>query len=130
MRGSKNSQSKTKNGASRTFVVCNENAVIGYYCIAVGAVSRTESSGKVRGNMPERVPVMILGRLAVDLEWQGRQIGVGLLKDANLPTLAVSEQAGILRNIGSHPLFGGKAVLVRQRFHESPVIDRSHRLRQ
>ena len=46
---------------------------------------------------------MILGRLAVDLAWQGKGVGRGLLKDAILRTLAVSRQAGI-RAIVVHAL--------------------------
>jgi GNAT superfamily N-acetyltransferase len=38
---------------------------------------------------------MVLGRLAVDEKFQGRRIGVGLLRDAVLRTLQASEIAGI-----------------------------------
>jgi len=43
-------------GASRTFVVCEYNSVIGYYSLAVGAIAREETSGKVRRNMPDPIP--------------------------------------------------------------------------
>lgn len=112
-----------KNGASRTFVVCNSNVVIGYYSLAVGAVAREEASGKVRRNMPEPIPVMILGRLAVDRHWQGKKIGVGMLKDAILRTLVVAEQAGI-RAMLVHALSeAAKQFYLQCGFHESPVND-------
>jgi GNAT superfamily N-acetyltransferase len=112
-----------KNGASRTFVVCNGNVVIGYYSLAVGAITREEASGKVRRNMPEPVPVMILGRLAVDRQWQGKQIGSGMLKDAILRTLVVAEQAGI-RALLVHALSEeAKRFYLQCGFHESPVND-------
>ena len=82
-------------GASRTFVVCENNTVIGYYSLAAGAIAREDTVGKVRRNMPDPIPVMVLGRLAVDAKWQGKQIGTGLLKDAILRTIIVAEQAGI-----------------------------------
>ncbi len=83
-------------GASRTFVVCDEHgAVAGYYALATGSVERQQAPGNVRRNMPEPIPVMALGRLAVDLNFQQQGIGKGLLKDAVMRTLQVSTQAGI-----------------------------------
>lgn len=112
-----------QNGASRTFVVCNDNTVIGYYSLAVGAVTRDQASGKVRRNMPEPIPVMILGRLAVDQQWQGKRIGTGMLKDAILRTLAVAEQAGI-RAMLVHALSNkAKRFYLGCGFHESPISD-------
>lgn len=112
-----------KGGASRTFFACNNNTVIGYYSLAVGAVIREEASGKVRRNMPEPVPVMILGRLAVDQQWQGKQIGTGMLRDAILRTLTVAEQAGI-RALVVHALSdSAKHFYLRCGFHESPLDD-------
>ncbi len=71
------------------------NVVIGYYSLAVGAVARDEASDNVRRNMPEPIPVMILGRLAEDSQSKGNKIGAGMLKDAILRTVIVAEQAGI-----------------------------------
>ena len=83
-------------GASRTFVVVGEgNRVLGYYALAVGAVAHTGATGAVRRNMPDPVPVMVLGRLAVDLSCQGKRLGTAILKDAVLRTIAVSENAGV-----------------------------------
>jgi GNAT superfamily N-acetyltransferase len=82
-------------GASRTYVVCAGMRVLGYYTLAVGAVAHAEAPGRVRRNMPDPVPVMVLGRLAVDKEFQGRHIGGGLLRDAVLRTVQAAEIAGI-----------------------------------
>lgn len=86
-------------GASRTFVVCSKegehNQVVGYYVLATGSVMHKEAPSKVRRNMPDPVPVMVLGRLAVDINNQSTGIGRGLLRDAILRTLGVSKQAGI-----------------------------------
>lgn len=110
-------------GASRTFVVCEDNTVIGYYSLAVGAIAREETSGKVRRNMPDPIPVMVLGRLAVDANWQGKQIGIGMLKDAIQRTLIVAEQAGI-RALLVHALSDkAKSFYQRSGFHESPTND-------
>ena len=108
-------------GASRTFVVCDEaDAVVGYYCLSAGAVARDDSPGAVRRNMPEPVPVMVLGRLAVDRRWQMRQVGKGLLKDAVQRTLAVSRQVGI-RTLLVHAISpAAKAFYLRHGLRESP----------
>lgn len=83
-------------GASRTFVVVNhEQQVRGYYALAAGAVALQSATGSVRRNMPDPIPVMVLGRLAVDQRAQGIHLGAALLRDAIQRTLAVSEQAGI-----------------------------------
>ena len=82
-------------GASRTFVVCKNNQVMGYYVLATGSVMHKEAPSKIRRNMPEPIPVMVLGRLAVDKNKQSSGIGRGLLRDAFLRTLGVSQQAGI-----------------------------------
>ncbi len=82
-------------GASRTFVVCRDNHVMGYYVLATGSVMHKEASSKIRRNMPEPIPIMVLGRLAVDKNMQSSGIGRCLLRDAILRTLGVSKQAGI-----------------------------------
>jgi GNAT superfamily N-acetyltransferase len=82
-------------GASRTYVVCAGRQVAGYYALAVGAVAQSEAPGRVRRNMPDPVPVMIIGRLAVHKDFQGRKIGPGLLRDAVLRTLQAAEIAGV-----------------------------------
>ncbi len=82
-------------GASRTFVACSNNDIVGYYALAAGSIARQQDQGKIKREMPNLIPVMILGRLAVDRQWQLSGIGKGLLKDALLRTLTVSNQAGI-----------------------------------
>lgn len=82
-------------GASRTFVVCDESTVVGYYCLAAGAVARAEAPKPLQRNMPDPVPVIVLGRLAVDRRYQGRGIGSALLRDAVLRTLQAAGIIGI-----------------------------------
>jgi GNAT superfamily N-acetyltransferase len=108
-------------GASRTYVVCAGTRVAGYYSLAVGAVSHAGSPGRVRRNMPDPVPVMILGRLAVDISFQGQGIGVGLLRDAVLRTVSAADIAGI-RAILVHAISdAAKGFYERCGFVASPV---------
>ncbi len=84
-----------ESGASRTYLVCAGKQVAGYYALAVGAVAHADAPSRVRRNMPDPVPVMVIGRLAVHQKVQGRGIGPSLLRDAVLRTLQASEIAGI-----------------------------------
>jgi GNAT superfamily N-acetyltransferase len=84
-----------ESGASRTYVVCIEKRVVGYYALAVGAIAHADAPGRVRRNMPDPVPVMVIGRLASDQSVQGQGIGPALLRDAILRTLQAAEIAGI-----------------------------------
>lgn len=84
-----------ESGASRTYVICAGRQVVGYYALAAGAVAHADAPGRVRRNMPDPIPVMIIGRLAMDVQFQGRGIGPALLRDAILRTLQAAEIAGI-----------------------------------
>jgi GNAT superfamily N-acetyltransferase len=81
-------------GASRTFVVCSEARVVGYYCLSAGSVLHESVPGSLKRNMPEPIPVILVGRLAVHSRWQGNGIGSGLLKDAVLRAVNVSKEIG------------------------------------
>lgn len=82
--------------ASRTFVVTNrEGQVMGYCALSTSAVAHADATGGVRRNMPDPIPVLVLGRLAVDHRAQGMKLGASLLKDAVNRSMAVSENAGV-----------------------------------
>lgn len=108
-------------GASRTFVICQDSQVIAYYTLATGSIEHRNAPGKIRRNMPNPIPVIVLGRLAVDQRWQQAGLGRGLLKDALLRTLSVSNQAGI-RALLVHTLSEeAKHFYTRSGFIESPL---------
>lgn len=83
------------NGSSRTYVVCEGQTVIAYYCLAVGAVGQGEVSRAMRQNRPDPIPVLVLGRLAIHKDHQQQGIGTALLRDAILRALQAAEIAGI-----------------------------------
>lgn len=108
-------------GASRTYVLCAGTRVVGYYCLAAGSLIAANAPGKVRRNMPDPIPVMILGRLAVDQEWKGQGLGRGLLRDATLRVLSAADVAGV-RAILIHALSeDAKQFYERCGFVESPT---------
>ncbi|NTV94409.1 MAG: GNAT family N-acetyltransferase [Thiobacillus sp.] len=82
-------------GASRTYVVAEADRVVGYYCLASGALALSETPAGIKRNMPDPVPMAILGRLAIDRSWQGRGLGAALLQDAVHRTVAASAILGI-----------------------------------
>jgi GNAT superfamily N-acetyltransferase len=86
---------KNQNEHSTTRVVCIKNEVIAYYSLVFGSVNREEMPRKIRTNAPERISIMILGRLAVDKNWQGKGLAKHLLKEAMLKTLEASEIAAL-----------------------------------
>ncbi|QNE07757.1 GNAT family N-acetyltransferase [Croceicoccus marinus] len=83
--------------ASRTYVVADFTMrVCAYYTLALGSVIRAEVPRKHRQNLPNPVPVMVLGRLAVDSRHGGRGLGPAMLREAMQRTLLVERQAGAL----------------------------------
>ncbi|WP_339056729.1 GNAT family N-acetyltransferase [Candidatus Regiella endosymbiont of Tuberolachnus salignus] len=82
-------------GASRTFVICENNRVAGYYALATGSVERWVVQNSIARNMPDPIPVIVLGRLAIDRQYQRRRLGAALLKDAMLRTLSVAQSVGV-----------------------------------
>ena len=90
-------------GSAKTFVVADDDQVVGYFSLTVGQVDILDAPDRIRKGMGQYpLPVVILARLAVSLDSQGRGIGFGLLQDAIRRTLLISEQAGI-RAMLTHP---------------------------
>ena len=83
-------------GASRTFVVVdNTNRVYGYYDLAAGTVAHQLTPGTIKRNMPNPIPVLVLGRLAVDKQAQGNKLGAALLQDAVQRAVGVASHVGV-----------------------------------
>ena len=91
-------------GSAKTFVISDDNIVIGYFSLTVGQVETYEAPEIIRQGMGQyQIPVVILARLAVSINHQGLGIGVGMLQDAIRRTLMISEQVGI-RALLTHPI--------------------------
>lgn len=91
-------------GSARTFVVSDDDKVVGYYSLAVGQVDTLEAPERIRKGMGQYpIPVVILARLAVSNSYQGRGIGRGLLQDAIRRTLVIADQVGV-RALLAHPI--------------------------
>jgi len=95
-------------GSARTFVVIGgtaaERRVIGYYSLTVGQVDTVHVPERIRKGMGQYpIPIVLLARLAVDLQHHRQGIGAGMLKDAISRAITISEQAGV-RALMTHPL--------------------------
>lgn len=83
------------NGSSRTYVVCEGDKVIAYYCLAAGAIGHAEAPSTVKRNRPDPVPVLVLGRLAIHKDHQQKGIGTALLNDAIRRAIQAADIAGV-----------------------------------
>jgi GNAT superfamily N-acetyltransferase len=95
-------------GSAKTFVVVDgkidSELVAGYFSLTVGQVDTLDAPERVKKGMGHYpIPVVLLARLAVDMRYQGKGVGRGLLQEAIRRTLLIAEQAGI-RALMTHPI--------------------------
>jgi GNAT superfamily N-acetyltransferase len=110
-------------GGSRTYVVCLApgDRVVAYYCLAAGAVAHAGASGRVRRNMPDPIPAMVIGRLAVDRKYQGQGLGRAMLRDAILRTIQAASIAGIRVVLVHATSANARQFYERSGFRSSPI---------
>jgi GNAT superfamily N-acetyltransferase len=88
--------------------------VVGYYGLAAGFILPSAATGRVKRNMPNPVPAVLLGRLAIDRRWQGRGIGSDLLRD------------GVLRVLAAGTVIGVRAILVHAISEQARAFFEAH----
>jgi predicted N-acetyltransferase YhbS len=93
---------KNESRFSRTYVVCEGDHVVGYFCVSAGAVERAAAPGKVRRNAPDTIPVSVVGRLAVSRSHAGRGLGADLLSDALRRIALASQSIGRYVGVSEH----------------------------
>jgi len=82
-------------GASRCFVLCNGSDIAGYYCLSAGGIAHEGAPKSMRRNMPDPLPVLLLGRLAIDRRYHNQGLGSALLRDALIRAVTVASNAGV-----------------------------------
>jgi GNAT superfamily N-acetyltransferase len=87
-------------GVSRTSVIAQEQRVLAYSSLAAGSIVLADVPGALRRNMPNPLPVVVLGRLAVDRRQQGQGLGRALVAHA------------IGQSLQAQRLIGARALLV------------------
>jgi len=111
-------------GSAKTFVVLEGATLAGYFSLTVGQIDSVEAPDRIRQGMGRYpIPVVILARMAVAVQYQGLGIGKGMLQDAIRRTLLISEQAGI-RALLTHPIDAKAAKFYLQfGFLKSPILE-------
>jgi predicted N-acetyltransferase YhbS len=110
-----------RSGASRTFVVCEKSRVVAYYALASSSVMVDAAPGRFRRNMPDPIPVVVLGRLAVDRSQQDKGLGRALVRDAGRRVIQAADAIGV-RGLLVHALTDdAKAFYERLGFDPSPL---------
>jgi ribosomal protein S18 acetylase RimI-like enzyme len=94
--------SQAKQDVKRKLSACfiladDDNNVKGYYTLSSAVISRDLLPEDIRKRLPPAyndLPTTLLGRLAVDSNYQGQKLGEFLLMDALKRSLAVSQKVG------------------------------------
>lgn len=93
--------------SARTYVICATEIrfrVVGYHAISAAMEQRIAlPSARLRRSMPQQVPLLLIGRLAIDAKWQGQGVGTALLADALRRCLAASDIIGA-RGVVAHAI--------------------------
>jgi len=84
-----------REGSSRTWVVAHGTRVVAFYASSTAVLARAEATKRASRNQPNPLPAILLGRLAVDREYQGRGLAAALLKHFLLKALEVAEMTGV-----------------------------------
>ena len=108
-------------GASRCFVVCQGAKVVGYYSLAAGAIGHDLAPKAMRRNMPNPLPVLLLGRLAIDKRHHNQGLGSALLRDAMCRAVGVAGNAGVFAILLHAISDQAKQFYLSRGFHESPL---------
>ncbi len=111
-----------RTGASRTYVSGDDHRVVAYYALASSAVAIEATPGRFRRNMPDPIPVVVLGRLAVDTLWQAKGIGRALIRDAGLRVIQAATTIGI-RGLLVHAITDQAKVFYEKLGFEPSLLD-------
>jgi len=84
-----------REGSSRTWVVTNQGSVVAFYASSTAVLTRIEATKRAARNQPDPLPAVLIGRLAVDREHQGRGLAAALLKNFLLKALEVAQITGV-----------------------------------
>ncbi len=86
-----------------TYLLLDDNQddrIAGYYCLSAGSVRKDQALPSLARRAPDPIPVVRMGRFAIDSDYQGLGWGAELLREALLSAVSGAE------------LIGGRALLV------------------
>jgi GNAT superfamily N-acetyltransferase len=83
-------------GGAQTYAAVLGDQVVGYYSLSTASVEYDAATERMtKGLARHPVPVILIGRLAVDRAWQGKGLGAALLLDAFHRVLSAADIVGI-----------------------------------
>lgn len=111
--------------SSQTYVAVRDGEVLGFYTFVAGEVQHADAPERVvKGMRRHPIPLLVLARLAVNSNAQGRGIGAGLLLDALGRALQVADVIGV-RALAVHAKDDGATAFYRHfGFMPSPTDPR------
>ncbi len=93
----KHARQAEASGSARVFVTTeNGEGVVGFYALAAASVSPRDATERLAKGQAKHqsIPAILIGRLAVDLDHQGTQLGSSLLRDALLRCVTAADSIG------------------------------------
>lgn len=100
--------------------------MVGYYALAAGSLEFENAPDRIKkglGHYP--IPVVLLARLAVRVDHQGKGLGKALLKDAMIRTATTAESIGV-RALLVHAMHDRAAEFYRRFGFEPSPTDPQH----
>ena len=88
-----------KKGLSKTFVAIPDEeptCICGFYALTLAEIDHRFLPDAYQKKLPQRIPGVRLGRLAVDLRYQNKRLGELLLIDAILRAQRIHQDAGVV----------------------------------
>lgn len=117
----RNALKNHKNGASKVFVIKMDGKVIGYYCLSAGSIVHIEAPKALTRNAPNPLPIILLGRLAIDKNHKAKGLGGLLLKDAINRSLSLAQNLGVVALVAHALNNSAKEFYLQYGFIQSPL---------
>lgn len=113
-------------GTAVVYVTFCEGRLAGFYSLSSQSIPREGSSGWIARNVPDQIPVILLGMLGVDQRYQGCGLGHDLLLDAVRRAQSVSEQIGARAIVVDPADASARNFYVRYGFRDIPGLSRMY----
>lgn len=87
-----------QSGGARVYLTIDsrQKSIAGYYCLSAAQVNYQEASPRVaRGLSRNPIPVILIGRFAIDSRFQGSGLGRFLMQDAFRRIVSIGDSIGV-----------------------------------
>lgn len=77
-----------------TYLLHEEREIVGYFTLSSGSVALKEATPRIGRRAPDPVPMVLLGRMGVDVRHQGKDLGVEMIRQAGQRAIAAADLIG------------------------------------